>query len=1119
MKRKILSILLTLVLVLSFSLVTAVPAMAGLATNNPGYTFQQLTNESAPGARHPSFSPDGTRIVYATGLSDGSGQIWVMESDGTGKQRLDNGTGYECTPFWSSDGQCIIWSGGTADDASIMAVDVTIAGTSYTYSAPYVFFHKTPEEFATAGIPNVWVGDANNACNPAWFPGHDKIVFWVFFTDNQADLLAYEKSTDTLTRITDTPDYSDYEPKVSPDGTKIIYWSGETPAEQGPNVHEIPTTGWPITTSGTLIAEQASWPNYNRDGTLIGYSHHYGTGYTSNREIYVADATGEFKFNLTNLGDGHGDMGYVEEWGPDGEIVFASKMGGSAYNIWLATPRTTDYAYIDGVGYFSTIQAAIDASSPNDIIDVAAGTYPELVTIDKANVTIKSESQGAAIIKPSAEREEGPYGAVLITADDVTIDGFEVDGTTVNRNGINAYEANNVIIKNNIVHGAVNAWDGVGIMVWSWGSGTVDGALIENNEVYDTGRMGIIVLDHNGSSYEVTSNHIIRGNTVHDTWKVGWDDHGGSIQINVGKNSSIVDNVIYDVQNGERGIYMFGSTTGNTITGNTIRNNPIGIQLWISGEGGDPIAWGSDNPVSPQVNNNDIYDNDTGAISSNIEGTPMVMDATGNWWGNATGPKQATTNPNGLGNTVSDNVTYSPWLLVPKDDVGNETEVPEENFGQQSKEFTGTDTTVNTTGTTGSGTITVTTGIYSVPEDATKPLPSDVAGERALKYVDVQIASGSTYSGNVTITLSYTDADLAELGVKEDTLKLYYFKMTDGPWTEAGNQVLDTVNNTVSGDIPASELTGTPLCLGGEAEVTGQFEVSAAPSVTVTFTPTEMDPTVEQTVTVGVSVPAGESRTLEELTQVLFKVWYDSNGGTTTETEYDSAAANTQTCAVITWNGTTFSLDANAGDTTWSLGDCTAPTLTELSGNFTLKFTPGKVATETLGDGKWQIAATATSEYGTGFGYDAEATAMNWYGEMVLGAAVNVDWGSVPAGMDFDNAKAKQALGTTITYISNGDYAKKAKSSATWSGTGNTATLNGIGTPGGNEFSLKAYNADTLSSAVLLDTTGALTGTGNITGETGSGEASNYLWLKLGTPFSQDTYSGAITFIIQPGVI
>ncbi len=248
MKRKIFGILFALVLVLSFSLIPAMPVGANPTSfNNSGYTFQMLTNNTSGGAEkvcNPSFSPDGTRVVYMKGIYNGTAQIWVMKSDGTEKQRIDNGNGYEGVPFWSSDGSRIIWEGGADDDRSAMAVDVTITGGNYSYSEPYVFFHKAPEDYATLGIENVHSG-GYNCCNPSWFPGNDKIVFWVFFTNNQADLFAYEKSTDALERITNTPNYSDYEPKVSPDGSEIIYWSGETGIEPGPNVHTIPTTGWP----------------------------------------------------------------------------------------------------------------------------------------------------------------------------------------------------------------------------------------------------------------------------------------------------------------------------------------------------------------------------------------------------------------------------------------------------------------------------------------------------------------------------------------------------------------------------------------------------------------------------------------------------------------------------------------------------------------------------------------------------------------------------------------------------------------------------------------------------------------------------------------------------------
>lgn len=253
----------------------------------------------------------------------------------------------------------------------------------------------------------------------------------------------------------------------------------------------------------------------------------------------------------------------------------------------------------------------------------------------------------------------------------MTIDGFEIDGTTACNSGIYGWDTSNLTIKNNKVHGAVNAWDGCGILLLSWGtSGTVHDNLIKDNEVYDTGRMGIMVMDHDGAEYTVTRNNTITGNTVHDVWKkaTAWSDGGGGIQINVGKDCSITNNLVYNVQDGQRGIYMFGSSYGNTITSNTLRDNPIGIQLWISGEGGTTIDWGGEAIQSLQVHNNEIYNNGHGAISTNKAGAIiMIMNATNNWWGDNSGPGGGVADPvtgtiaNGTGNDVSANVNFDPW--------------------------------------------------------------------------------------------------------------------------------------------------------------------------------------------------------------------------------------------------------------------------------------------------------------------------------------------------------------------------------------------------------------------------------------------------------------------------
>ena len=337
----------------------------------------------------------------------------------------------------------------------------------------------------------------------------------------------------------------------------------------------------------------------------------------------------------------------------------------AATTYYVKTGGNNGLSGLDWANAWATISYAVTTVGVGDTIIVRAGTYAENVAIGKS-LTLQSETALGAIIKPTTT-PVWPSAAVLIQANDVTVDGFEIDGTTVSNNGILGLETHGLTIKNNKIHGAVNAWDGCGILLFSWGNpGTVYNNYIAGNEAYDTGRMGIMVMDHGpGLLYTVTSGNTITGNTVHDVWKkaTAWGDGGGGIQINVGKNCAITKNLVYNVQDGQRGIYMFGSAAGNTITCNTIRDNPIGIQLWISGEQPTPyINWGSETPTSPQVRNNNIFGNALyGAKNTNIQGTTMVMDAINNWWGTLFGPTHSS-NPTGTGDKVLGDVSCVPFL-------------------------------------------------------------------------------------------------------------------------------------------------------------------------------------------------------------------------------------------------------------------------------------------------------------------------------------------------------------------------------------------------------------------------------------------------------------------------
>jgi len=270
---------------------------------------------------------------------------------------------------------------------------------------------------------------------------------------------------------------------------------------------------------------------------------------------------------------------------------------------------------------------------------------------------------------------------------------------------------------------------------------------------------------------------------------------------------------------------------------------------------------------------------------------------------------------------------------------------------------------------------------------------------------------------------------------------------------------------------------------------------------------TAMTPQTAYDVKVKVADTDGKA----DLTTIVVKIWYDANGGTPTEGEFTAAAANTQTCAIITWteSGGTFAIQP-AASTTWALGSCIAPA--DLTGEFQFKFTVGKVATETTGSANWQIAAKVTDDSSqTAFGYDGDTATngMNWYGEITVGNST-VNWGTVALGSDFS---ANSKTGISVTYICNGNYTQQVKSSSLWSGGGNSVTLNPAGSPGNGEFSLKADDTAVLGSAALVTTGYVPIDTGTQTGEGGNPESAYTVWLKLGAsgmPAVQ--YSGTIYY-------
>ena len=230
----------------------------------------------------------------------------------------------------------------------------------------------------------------------------------------------------------------------------------------------------------------------------------------------------------------------------------------------------------------------------------------------------------------------------------------------------------------------------------------------------------------------------------------------------------MVNNVIED--NAIDGIQIDGDD--NEILGNTISNNTgamCGIRLTASTEGNI-------------INFNNITGNtDSDSVGVYNEAAGEV-DVENNWWGDKSGPYYDPDNLDGLGDEVSGNVDYDPWLGAPVTDFVRQT-----GAGGDVDATDETDTWVYITGGTAD---------VNIAQYGSNP-GSAFSGDTG-KYIDVMIQN-LIGVGEIEIRLYYTDAEVAAAGVPESSLRLRWWNGTS--WVVCSDSGVNTTD--IAGSPPA----------------------------------------------------------------------------------------------------------------------------------------------------------------------------------------------------------------------------------------------------------------------------------------------------------------------------
>lgn len=326
-------------------------------------------------------------------------------------------------------------------------------------------------------------------------------------------------------------------------------------------------------------------------------------------------------------------------------------------------------------GRYPTIQAAVDAAVPGDTVQIAGGTYREVVNFRKSGspgafITVKAKNGEKVIVDGS-----GVLPAISTAARGLlTLDRrqyIKISGLTVtrsNRHGIYAGHASNIVVENSEIS---YARDG-GILVGNGSDVTIDNnrvhhnnAAAESGDIERSANEGVTLFQVTG--FEIKNNTVFeneeegidvkngaRDGAVHDNNV--YRNNGPNIYIDGANDVRVYNNNVHDAKGQTKSgiglaVESGGSARNVSIFNNVIHGNPGGgVDFWIG------------RYEDVQIVNNTIYDNGKTAISAR-DGTVSDSAAINNIaYGNAL--------KSVAGIAMEHNLTSDPdFVDVAKDDV------------------------------------------------------------------------------------------------------------------------------------------------------------------------------------------------------------------------------------------------------------------------------------------------------------------------------------------------------------------------------------------------------------------------------------------------------------------
>ncbi len=471
-------------------------------------------------------------------------------------------------------------------------------------------------------------------------------------------------------------------------GTNLWNIAGDTPS-------------FPTDVSG-IISTNTTW-------TLLGSPYNVTGSVTVDNGVTLTIEPGVIvQFNSSNT-----DLtinGTLLADGLPGDSIYFQNNFASIFLTASSTGSIVDHARFDNMGVFNVaaLNVSSDATITNakfegcevgvTILDAASPTIQdsEIVTstdygirVDNGSpsisgVTIDNAALGGIWIQagnPSitsnAISNVGNDGGIWInTADvptienntfssnarDIQADPRVLDDENFDTNGLSIIHISGSTIAGNVLWQAPQSPEN-----WIY---EVIGNILVDAGVSLTIEPGVTV-QFNNSNTDLTINGTLLADGLPGD-SIYFQNNFASIFLTASSTGSIVDHARFDNM-GVFNVAALNVSSDATITNAKFTNCEVGVtvdngatstldQLWIS----DATDFGilvEGTATAPSVSNSTIINNGLGLTDTGINntgtGTVVAID---NWWGDVTGPFNSTTNASGLGNGVSDNVTFVPFL-------------------------------------------------------------------------------------------------------------------------------------------------------------------------------------------------------------------------------------------------------------------------------------------------------------------------------------------------------------------------------------------------------------------------------------------------------------------------